>query len=92
MPDTTLQEHLGTLRGMGLVASHPHRLAMLSDRPLQRHVPTAAAVSALGYDEQARRELLCRHPVSREWLRLLAERLDGVALICAAGFVPGSGV
>ena len=80
-PDSTLREQLGKLRGMGLVASHPHRLAMLSGRALQRHVPTAAAVSVLGYDAQARGELLRRHPVSRQWLRLLAERLDGVALL-----------
>ncbi|MXY77711.1 MAG: hypothetical protein F4Y40_11670 [Acidimicrobiia bacterium] len=49
---------------------------MLSDRPLRRHVPTAAGVAALGDDD-----LLYHHPVSRLWLRLLAERLDGVALL-----------
>jgi len=80
-PDSTLREHVAKLRGMGLVASHPHRLAMLSGRLLRRHVPTATAVSALGYDTQGRRELLRRYPVSRQWLRLLSERLDGVALI-----------
>ncbi len=84
-PDSTLREQLGKLRGMGLVASHPHRLAMLSGRALQRHVPTAMAVSLLGDDAEARGELLYRHPVSRQWLRLLAERLDGVALIYELG-------
>ena len=49
---------------------------MLSDRPLRRHVPTAAGVAALGDDD-----LLYHHPVSRLWLRLLADRLDGVALL-----------
>ena len=76
LPTSSLRERLAKLRGMGLAEAHPHRLAMLSDRPLQRHVPTAAGVAALGDDD-----LLYRHPVSRQWLRLLAERLDGVALI-----------
>ena len=80
-PDSTLREQLGKLRRMGLVASYPHRLAMLSGRALQRYVPTATAVSVLGYDAEARGEMLRRHPVSRQWLRLLAERLDGVALL-----------
>ncbi|MXY45108.1 MAG: hypothetical protein F4Y50_13820 [Dehalococcoidia bacterium] len=66
---------MAKLRGMGLAEAHPHRLAMLSDRPLQRHVPTAAGIAALSDD------VLRRHPVSRQWLRLLAERLDGVALV-----------
>ncbi|MCY4369468.1 MAG: hypothetical protein OXF41_08605 [bacterium] len=65
-----------TLRGLGLAEVHPHRLAMLSDRPLWRHVPTPAGIAALGGDD-----LLYSHPVSRQWLRLLAERLNGVALI-----------
>ena len=81
VPRSTLRERLAKLRRMGLAEAHPHRLAMLSDRPLRRYVSTAAAVSVLGYDAQARRELLRRYPVSRQWLRLLAERLDGVALV-----------
>ena len=81
VPRSTLRERLSKLRRMGLAEAHPHRLAMLSDRPLRRYVPTAAAVSVLGYDAPARRELLRRRPVSRQWLRLLAERLDGVALV-----------
>ena len=81
VPDSTLREHLGKLRRMGLVASHPHRLAMLTGRPVRRFVPTATAVSVLADDDHAYMELLRRHPVSRQWLRLLAERLDGVALI-----------
>ena len=80
-PDSTLREQLGKLRGKGLVAAHPHRLAMLSGRPVRRFVPTASAVSVLADDDRAYRELLRRHPVSRQWLRLLAERLDGVALV-----------
>ena len=76
LPASSLRERLAKLRGMGLAEAHPHRLAMLSDRPLRRYVPTAAGVAALGDDD-----LLHRHPVSRQWLRLLAERLDGVALV-----------
>ncbi|MXY79700.1 MAG: hypothetical protein F4Y94_08465, partial [Chloroflexi bacterium] len=75
-PRSTLRERLGKLRGMGLAEAHPHRLSMLSDRPLRRYVATEAGIVALGDDD-----LLYRHPVSRQWLRLLAERLDGVALI-----------
>ncbi|MCY4640892.1 MAG: hypothetical protein OXC94_11215, partial [Chloroflexi bacterium] len=73
---STLRERLAKLRGLGLAEAHPHRLAMLSDRPLRRYVPTRAGIAALGDDG-----LLRRHPVSRQWLRLLAERLDGVALV-----------
>ncbi|MCY4640730.1 MAG: hypothetical protein OXC94_10385, partial [Chloroflexi bacterium] len=75
MPASTLRERLSKLRGLGLAEAHPHRLAMLSDRPLRRYVPTRAGIAALGD------ELLYRHPGSRQWLRLLAERLDGVALV-----------
>lgn len=73
---STLRERLAKLRRMGFAEAHPHRLAMLSDRPLRRYVPTAAGVAALSDDD-----LLRRHPVSRQWLRRLAERLDGVALV-----------
>ena len=76
VPASTLRERLSKLRGLGLADSHPHRLAMLSGRPLRRYVPTPAGIAALGDDD-----LLRRHPVSRQWLRLLAERLDGVALV-----------
>ena len=76
LPASSLRERLSKLRGLGLAEAHPHRLAMLSDRPLRRYVPTAAGVAALDDDD-----LLHRHPVSRQWLRLLAERLDGVALV-----------
>ena len=76
LPASSLRERLSKLRGMGLAEAHPHRLAMLSDRPLRRYVPTAAGIAALSDGE-----LLYRHPVSRQWLRLLAERLDGVALV-----------
>ena len=75
LPASSLRERLARLRRMGLAAAHPHRLAMLSDRPLRRYVPTAAGVAALSDD------VLYRRPVSRQWLRLLAERLDGVALV-----------
>ncbi|MCY3507184.1 MAG: replication-relaxation family protein [Chloroflexi bacterium] len=75
-PGSTLRERLAKLLRMGLAEAHPHRLAMLSDRPLRRYVPTTSGITALGDDD-----LLYRHPVSRQWLRLLAERLDGVALV-----------
>ena len=76
LPASTLRERLAKLRRMSLAEAHPHHLAMLSDRPLRRYVPTAAGIAALGDDD-----LLYHHPVSRQWLRLLAERLDGVALL-----------
>ena len=76
LPGSSLRERLAKLRRMGLAEAHPHRLAMLSDRPLRRHVLTAAGIAALSDDD-----LLYRHPVTRQWLRLLAERLDGVALL-----------
>ncbi|MYC38949.1 MAG: helix-turn-helix domain-containing protein [Chloroflexi bacterium] len=41
-----------------------------------------AKVEESGPPEQAVEELLRLHPVSRQWQRLLLERLDGVAVIC----------
>ncbi|MDE2933945.1 MAG: replication-relaxation family protein [Chloroflexota bacterium] len=76
LPASSLRERLSKLRRMGLAEAQPHRLAMLSNRPLRRYVPTAAGIEALDRDD-----VLYRHPVSRQWLRLLAERLDGVALL-----------
>ena len=81
VPATTLREQLSKLRRLDLVDSRPHRLQMLGGRPLRRYFPTAFAVSVLGYDAQARGKLLRRYPISRQWLRLLTERLDGVSLI-----------
>ena len=80
-PVTTLREQLTKLRRLDLVDSRPHRLQMLGGRPLRRYFPTAFAVSVLWYDAQARGKLLRRYPISREWLRLLTERLDGVSQI-----------
>ena len=36
LPATSLRERLAKLRRLGLAEAHPHRLAMLSDRPLRR--------------------------------------------------------
>ena len=70
---------LAQLRERGLADARPHRLAALGTRPQRRYFPTAAGVAALG--DTTPDEVPRLYPVSRQWFRLLAERLDAVALI-----------
>ena len=79
VPASTLRGRLGQLRKQGLVDSRPHRLAALGGRPQQRYFPTAAGISALG--EAIPDDVPSLYPVSRQWFRLLMERLDSVALV-----------
>ena len=81
VPASTLRGRLARLRERGLADARPHRLAMLSGRPQQRYFPTAAGVAALG--ETTQDDVPRLYPVSRQWFRLLSERLDAVALVYA---------
>ena len=81
VPASTLRGRLARLRERGLADARPHRLAMLGGRPRQRYFPTAMGVAALG--ETTQDDVPRLYPVSRQWFRLLSERLDAVALVYA---------
>ena len=81
VPASTLRARLARLRERGLADARPHRLKMLSARPQQRYFPTAAGVAALG--EATADDVPRLYPVSRQWFRLLGERLDSVACVYA---------
>ncbi len=79
VPASTLRARLSQLQGRGLADKRPHRLAALGARPQLRYLPTAAGVAAAGEVDDALR----LYPVSRQWFRLLGERLDAVAVTYA---------
>lgn len=78
VPVSTLRDQLVKLSRRGLVDSRPHRLDALGPRPHRRWFPTAAGIRAVGTDGSG---LLPLYPVSKQWFKLLAERLDSVALL-----------
>ena len=79
VPVSTLRGRLAQLCKRGLADSRPHRLAALGGRPQRRYFPTPAGISALG--EAIPDDVPSLYPVSRQWFRLLMERLDSVALV-----------
>ena len=78
VPVSTLRDQLVTLSKRELVDSRPHRLDVLGTRPHLRCFPTAAGIQALGIDDARKLPL---YPVSKQWFKLLAERLDAVAVL-----------
>ena len=78
VPASTLRDQLVKLSQRGLVDSRPHRLDALGPRPHHRYFPTAAGIRAVGIDSSG---LLPLYPVSKQWFKLLAERLDSVAVL-----------
>ena len=79
-PVSSLRDRLDRLRRRGLADWRPHQLAELGERPQRRWFPTADGLAAAG-DANGGDDLLRTAPVSRQWFRLLAERLDSVAII-----------
>ena len=80
-PVSSLRDRLDRLRRRGLAERRPHRLAALGERPRQRWFPTEDGIVAAEEASDSDGELLRTAPVSRQWFRLLAERLDSVAVI-----------
>ena len=81
VPASTLRERLEKLAKRGLAGSVPHHLSMLGARPQRRHFPTEKGVVAGGVATKGRAHMLHAYPVSKQWFRLLAERLDAVAML-----------
>ena len=81
LPASTLRERLDRLVERGLADSMSHHLSALGTRPQRRYFPTDKGVTAAGMATQGRRHMLTAYPVSKQWFRLLAERLDAVAAL-----------
>ena len=81
VPASTLRERLKMLIERGLVDSVPHHLSILGTRPQRRYFPTEKGVTAGGMATKGREHMLRAYPVSKQWFRLLAERLDAVAVL-----------
>ena len=81
VPASTLRERLEKLVKRGLVDSVPHHLSILGARPQRRYFPTEQGVIAGGVATKGRAHMLRAYPVSKQWFRLLAERLDAVAVL-----------
>ena len=58
-----------------------HRLGTLGPKPQRRYFPTAKGIRAAAALEPGINRLLADQPVSRQWFRLLTERLDAVAVL-----------
>ena len=81
VPAATLRERLGRLSERGLVDSVTHRLGLLGPHPQRRYFPTEQGIVAGGRVEHGTETFLREYPVSKEWFRLLAERLDAIAAL-----------
>ena len=81
VPASTLRDRLNKLTERGLVDSVPHHLSVLGARPRHRYFPTEKGVTAAGAATKGRAHMLRAYPVSKQWFRLLAERLDAVAVL-----------
>ena len=88
IPASTLRDRLKKLAKMGMADSVPHSLTTLGPHPHLRHFPTEKGIHAGAMVEWGPKTFLREYPVSKQWFRLLAERLDAVAaLYCAAALV-----
>ena len=81
VPASTLRDRLKRLTERGLVGSVPHHLSVLGSRPQRRYFPTEKGVTVAGAATKGRNHMLRAYPVSKQWFRLLAERLDAVAVL-----------
>ena len=81
VPVTTLRDRLGKLAKRGLVDSVSHHLSVLGPHLKRRYFPTERGIVAGGRIEHGTEYFLSEYPVSKQWFRLLAERMDAVAVL-----------
>ena len=81
IPPTTLRRRLAKLTERGLVDSVVHHLGALGPNPKTRLFPTERGIEAAASVEHGVERFLSEYPVSREWFRLLTDRLDSVAVL-----------
>ena len=81
VPASTLRDRLKKLTDRGLVDSVPHHLSAAGGRPQRRYFPTEQGITAAGAATKGRAHMLRAYPVSKQWFRLLSERLDALAVL-----------
>ena len=81
VPASTLRERLEKLVKRGLADSVSHHLSVLGARPQRRYFPTEKGIIAGGAATKGQAHMLWAYPVSKQWFRLLAERLDAIAVL-----------
>ena len=81
VPASTLRGRLKKLARMGMADSVSHSLTILGPHPHLRHFPTEKGIVAGGRIEHGTDTFLREYPVSKQWFRLLADRLDAVAVL-----------
>ena len=84
IPASTLRDRLKKLAKMGMADSVPHNLTTLGPHPHLRHFPTEKGIDAGAMVEWGPKTFLREYPVSKQWFRLLADRLDAVAALYRA--------
>ncbi len=84
IPASTLRDRLKKLVKMGIADSVSHSLTVLGPHPHLRYFPTEKGIDAGAMVEWGTKTFLREYPVSRQWFRLLAERLDAVAALYRA--------
>ena len=81
IPASTLRDRLKKLAKMGMADSVSHSLTILGPHPHLRYFPTEKGIHAGARVEYGTKTFLREYPVSKQWFRLLAERLDAVAAL-----------
>ena len=84
IPASTLRDRLKKLVKMGMADSVSHSLGILGPHPHLRYFPTEEGIDAGAMVEWGTETFLREYPVSRQWFRLLAERLDAVVTLYRA--------
>ncbi len=84
VPASTLRDRLKKLAKMGMADSVPHCLSVLGAHPHLRYFPTEKGIDAGAMVEHGTETFLREYPVSRQWFKLLADRLDAVAMLYKA--------
>ena len=84
IPASTLRDRLKKLAKMGMADSVSHSLGVLGPHPHLRYFPTQKGIDAGAMVEYGTETFLREYPVSRQWYRLLADRLDAVATLYRA--------
>ena len=81
VPASTMRDRLKKLAERGLADSVSHHLSVLGPHPKRRYFPTERGIIAGGGIEHGTEYFLTEYPVSKQWFRLLAERMDAVAVL-----------
>ena len=81
IPASTLRDRLDKLANLDMADSVAHSLGSLGPRPQRRYFPTEQGIRAGARAENGTQRFLSEYPVSRQWFRLLTERLDAVAVL-----------